>query len=143
MAKSWIRSESRNDDLLGIPAKSTSHTIHGVFENPKKQPWYRRRLVSFLLAAFVVQLFFSRPLKAQGGPPYYTNDPGTPGSRNWEINLGYMPFLYVGQSTTHVPDVDINYGLGDRIQLTYENAWLRVWNGSSAPRYGLGRISLA
>jgi hypothetical protein len=76
---------------------------------------------------------------AQGGPPYYTNDPGTPGHLNWEINLGYMPFLYSDQSVSHTPDVDINFGIGDRIQLTYENAWLRVQNPSSATKYGLGQ----
>jgi hypothetical protein len=48
-----------------------------------------------------------------------------------------MPFLYNGQSTTHMPDVDINYGVGDRIQLTYESAWLRVRNGTNAPQYGM------
>jgi hypothetical protein len=79
---------------------------------------------------------------AQGGPPYYTNDPGTPGNHNWEINLGYMPFLYTDQSVSHTPDVDINYGLGDRIQLTFENAWLRVVNPSSPPKYGLGQNQL-
>jgi hypothetical protein len=79
---------------------------------------------------------------AQGGPPYYTNDPGTPGNHNWEINLGYMPFLYNGQSITHTPDVDINFGLGDRIQLTFENAWLRVTDSSSTPKYGLGQDQL-
>ncbi len=68
--------------------------------------------------------------RAQGGPPYYTNDTSTPGNRNWEINLGYMPFLYATQSTSHLPDVDINYGIGDRFQLTYENAWLRVGENS-------------
>ena len=66
------------------------------------------------------------PAFAQGGPPYYTNDPGTPGNLNWEINLGYMPFFYSDQSVSHIPDVDINFGISDRIQLTYENAWLRV-----------------
>src|SRR5271163_3869806 len=76
---------------------------------------------------------------AQGGPPYYTNDPGTPGNHNWEINLGYMPFLYTGQSIAHTPDVDINFGVGDRIQLTYENAWLRVRNPSSPAKFGLGQ----
>jgi hypothetical protein len=79
---------------------------------------------------------------AQGGPPYYTNDPGTPGNHNWEINLGYMPFLYSNQSLTHTPDVDINYGLGDRIQLTFENAWLRAVDPSSTPKYGLGQDQL-
>jgi len=76
---------------------------------------------------------------AQGGPPYYTNDPGTPGPLNWEINLGYMPFLYGDQATTHSPDVDINFGLGERVQLTYENAWLRVHNPSTRAEYGLGQ----
>src|SRR5208282_3973427 len=79
---------------------------------------------------------------AQGGPPYYTNDPGTPGNHYWEINLGYMPFLYTNQSLTHTPDVDINFGLGDRMQLTFENAWLRVVNPSSTPKYGLGQDQL-
>jgi hypothetical protein len=76
---------------------------------------------------------------AQGGPPYYTNDPGTPGNLNWEINLGYMPFFYSDQSVSHIPDVDINFGVGDRIQLTYENAWLRVQEPLSATKFGLGQ----
>jgi hypothetical protein len=75
----------------------------------------------------------------QGGPPYYTNDPGTPGNLDWEINLGYMPFLFSDQSVSHTPDVDINFGIGDRIQLTYENAWLRVHDPSSKTRFGLGQ----
>jgi len=76
---------------------------------------------------------------AQGGPPYYTNDPGTPGNLNWEINIGYMPFYYNDQSVSHVPDLDINFGVGDRMQLTYENAWLRVQNPDSAAKFGLGQ----
>jgi len=76
---------------------------------------------------------------AQGGPPYYTNDPGTPGPKNWEINLGYMPFLYSDQSVTHTPDVDINFGIGNRIQLTYENAWLRVKDLPETAKFGLGQ----
>lgn len=79
---------------------------------------------------------------AQGGPPYYTNDPGTPGHLNWEINLGYMPFLYSNQSVSHTPDVDINFGVGDRIQVTYENAWLRVQDPSSPTKFGLGQSNL-
>ena len=75
----------------------------------------------------------------QGGPPYYTNDPGTPGNLNWEINLGYMPFFYSNQSVSHTPDVDLNFGVGERIQLTYENAWLRVQNPGSSTKFGLGQ----
>ena len=80
--------------------------------------------------------------RAQGGPPYYTNDPGTPGNNQWEINLGYEPFFYNSSSITHSPDVDINFGLGDRIQLTYENAFLRVWTQAGTPKYGLGQDQL-
>ncbi len=76
---------------------------------------------------------------AQGGPPYYTNDPGTPGNLNWEINLGYMPFFYSNQSVSHTPDVDINFGIGERIQLTYESAWLRVQNPGSATKFGMNQ----
>jgi hypothetical protein len=89
-------------------------------------------LTAFLICA-------SLPGFAQGGPPYYTNDPGTPGHLNWEINVGYMPFLYSDQSVSHTPDVDINFGVGDRIQLTYENAWLRVQNPGSVAEFGLGQ----
>jgi hypothetical protein len=89
---------------------------------------------------FVLVYFFAATLAfAQGGPPYYTNDPGTPGHLNWEINLGYMPFYYSNQSVSHTPDLDLNFGVGDRIQLTYENAWLRVQNPSSPTKFGLGQ----
>ena len=101
-----------------------------------------RRLFRFhypsLLLVFI--LLLAAPFAfSQGGPPYYTNDPGTPGNHNWEINFGYMPFYYNGQSISHVPDVDINFGIGDRIQLTYENAWLRLQKQDSAAKYGLGQ----
>ena len=94
---------------------------------------------TFILLLVVIPATLSLRSAAQGGPPYYTNDPGTPGNLNWEINLGYMPFFYSNQSVSHVPDLDINFGVGDRIQLTYENAWLRVQNPSSGTRFGLGQ----
>ena len=97
-----------------------------------------RRLRSRILVLVLVLLAGTLAF-AQGGPPYYTNDPGTPGNLNWEINVGYMPFLYSNQSVSHTPDLDINFGVGDRIQLTYENAWLRVQNPSSSTKYGLGQ----
>jgi len=87
-------------------------------------------------------IFGSRIARAQGGPPYYTNDPETPGTNNWEINLGYMPFLYRGHSISHTPDVDINFGLGNRIQLTYESAWLRLQRPSEQVKYGLEQDQL-
>ena len=100
----------------------------------------RRGLIVFGLG--LLFLLTPRSAFAQGGPPYYTNDPGTPGPFNWEINLGYMPFFYSGQSVSHTPDVDINFGIGDRIQLTYENAWLRVQNPSTTAQFGRTQFGL-
>jgi hypothetical protein len=108
-----------------IPTRASSIFLHGAWTIP-------------LLWFCVV---FCPPLRAQGGPPYLTNDPGTPGNMQWEINLAYIPFLYPDHSISNVPDVDINFGIGDRIQLTYENAWLRVDNSSPA-KYGLGQDQL-
>src|SRR5277367_2137724 len=101
-----------------------------------------RRVYPAALAAIMGCLLAPSLARAQGGPPYYTTDPGTPGPNSWEINLGYMPFLYTGSSVSHVPDVDINYGIGERIQLTYESAWLRVTDGSNPPKYGLNQDQL-
>jgi hypothetical protein len=92
-----------------------------------------------ILFSLTVLFALAGPAQAQGGPPFYTNDPGTPGPYNWEINLGYMPFVYTDQSITHTPDVDINFGIGQRIQLTYENAWLRVHDLPEASKFGLGQ----
>jgi hypothetical protein len=96
-------------------------------------PWLRCVLLLSVI------LCVAAPAFAQGGPPYYTNDPGTPGNLDWEINFGYMPFLYSDNSLSHTPDVDINFGIGDRIQLTYENAWLRAEDPVAGTRFGLGQ----
>lgn len=59
-------------------------------------------------------------LHAQAGPPFLTDDPETPGNKHWEINYGFIGDRNPGQGAYQVPDFDINYGLGDRIQLKYE-----------------------
>jgi hypothetical protein len=74
------------------------------------------------LSPCVLALLLQLPAlaRAQGGPPFLTNDPGTPGDANWEINVGSMQSVARGGSSYQVPQLDINLGLGDRIQLTYE-----------------------
>jgi len=110
--------------ITGYPSCSANRT-----------PLARLRSLALLLFFF----FASSCAFAQGGPPYYTNDPGTPGNLNWEINLGYIPFYFNGQSVSHTPDVDINFGVGERVQLTYESAWLRVQNPGSATKFGMNQ----
>jgi hypothetical protein len=58
--------------------------------------------------------------RAQGGPPFRTDDPETPGNKHWEINFGWIGDRNRAAGAYQVPDFDINYGLGDRIQLKYE-----------------------
>jgi hypothetical protein len=81
------------------------------------------RRLSWLAGAlvFVVfSLFAPSGAWAQGGPPLITNDPGTPGPNQWEINLAVMPTLVQGEQNYQVPQIDVNYGVGPRIQLTFE-----------------------
>jgi hypothetical protein len=59
-------------------------------------------------------------LTAQAGPPFRTDDPDTPGNGNWEINFGFVGDHNPQISSYETPNLDINYGLGDRIQLKYE-----------------------
>jgi hypothetical protein len=81
-------------------------------------------------------------VQAQGGPRYYTDDPGTPGDHQWEINVAYIPLLTADRSTTRMPDLDINWGWGDRVQLTFEVAWLQDRVSPNPPRYGLSQDAI-
>jgi len=68
-------------------------------------------------------LFSSVNLFAQGGPPMLTDDSGTPGDGNWENNLATV---YQGSKSDYsiaLPVFDLNYGVGERIQLNLEAAW--------------------
>ncbi len=99
----------------------------------------------FLQLMLLFALALAAPLAlAQGGPPFITDDPGTPGNRQWEINLGLTGGHNPGAASYRLPDIDVNYGWGDRIQLMYELS-LAVATGpsnsnnqSNATQAGLG-----
>ena len=63
---------------------------------------------------------FSQAAMAQGGPPFLSDDPDTPGNHHWEINLGFLGERNPGEGAYQVPDIDINFGLGNSIQLKFE-----------------------
>src|ERR1700739_3251895 len=88
-----------------------------------------------LLFGFL-HLLAGSSLKAQGGPPLLTNDPGTPGNGNWEINLGVMPVLRHDVNQYQLPQIDLNFGLGDRIQLTYEVPFVLQTNSGRTRQTG-------
>jgi hypothetical protein len=81
----------------------------------------RRRFSGTAVAAFcLLMAAISGDAHAQGGPPFRTDDPETPGNKHWEVNFGWIGDRNPGAGAYQVPDFDINYGLGDRIQLKYE-----------------------
>jgi hypothetical protein len=80
--------------------------------------------------------------RAQGGPPFITDDPGTPGNHHWEINFGWIADHNPGQAYYEIPDVDMNYGLGDRIQLKYELPFAAGTDTSGGTGFGLGESLL-
>jgi hypothetical protein len=75
---------------------------------------------------------------AQGGPPFITDDPGTPGNHNWEINSGWIADHNPALATYQLPDIDMNYGWGDRIQLKYELPLAAATDEHNTTRAGLG-----
>jgi len=81
-------------------------------------------------------------LHAQGGPPFITDDPGTPGNRHWEINFGWIADHNPGQAYYQLPDIDMNYGWGDRIQLKYELPLAASTDQNNTTRAGLGESLL-
>lgn len=89
----------------------------------------------WLLAALLVT---DGSARAQGGPPYLTNDPGTPGDGNWEINLALMPTVSRDAATYELPQLDLNYGLGDRLQLTVEVPYVLQHSAGEQTQSGWG-----
>ena len=95
----------------------------GRMEVPVCAGWLGRRLN--LAACFSLLLLLAPlPLIAQGGPPLLTDDPGTPGRNNWEINVGYTVDRQSGYNAYETPILDLNYGWGDRVQLKYEMPYI-------------------
>ncbi|MGA2674915.1 MAG: hypothetical protein ABSE99_16995 [Terracidiphilus sp.] len=97
------------------------------------------RLIQFLLLGTAAGASLAH---AQGGPPFITDDPGTPGNRHWEINLGWIGNHNPGQSYYQLPDIDMNYGWGDRIQLKYELPLSAATDQNDTTRAGLGESLL-
>ncbi len=72
-----------------------------------------------------------------GSPPLDVDDPATPGCNNWEINVVADGDLTRDQNSYHLPLLDMNYGVGDNLQLKYEVP-NQVVNGGDSPGGGVG-----
>jgi len=71
-----------------------------------------------------------------------TDDPGTPGAGKWEINLAVAFEHRSGETLFDAPAIDLNYGVGDRVQLTLQggpallkrqgHGWIGGFGGTEA-----------
>ena len=96
-------------------------------------PMCRRRNTKWLVLLFtVLSIAYA---SGQGGPPMITDDPGTPGNGHWENNLAITVSHSPNRWSGDAPEFDLNYGLGDYVQLNLEGG------GSFRKRSNHGLIS--
>jgi hypothetical protein len=93
--------------------------------------------------AIAVWLIVATIAHGQGGPPMITDDPGTPGDGKFEINLALAFEHRPGVTTVDSPGIDINYGVGDRIQLTLQGGPVLLKGSDHGVIGGLGGTEAA
>ena len=92
---------------------------------------------------FVVILvaLWPRVASAQGGPPLMTDDPDTPGPGHWEINVGMRLESSRHERRLETPRIDLNYGVGRRVQLKFEMPWVSVRDEAHNIQLGAGNAT--
>ncbi len=72
-----------------------------------------------------------------------TDDPGTPGNGKWEINLAVAFEHRPNETSIDLPAIDLNYGVGDHVQLTLQTAPVLLARAGHSPIGGLGGTEAA
>ena len=72
-----------------------------------------------------------------------TDDPGTPGDGKFEINLAIAFEHRPAETAFDAPGIDINYGVGDRIQLTLQGGPVLLKQSDHGAIGGLGGTEAA
>jgi hypothetical protein len=96
----------------------------------------------FWIAVAICPLAFSNA-RAQGGPPMITDDPGTPGNGHFENNLAIAFEHRPNALSLDLPAIDLNYGLGDHIQLTLQTSYVLLKQSDHGPVGGVGGTEAA
>jgi hypothetical protein len=101
---------------------------------------FRSYRLSSLVAPATILFFLAgaAPVRAQGGPPLLTDDPGTPGPGRWEVNVAFTLDRTSSSREIGAPLVDANYGWGQRLQLKLEIPWIVEDDDVEGRRSGLG-----
>src|SRR4051812_47341177 len=100
-------------------------------------------LKQLLCCALGFCVFAVAESRAQGGPPMITDDPGTPGDGKFEINLAVAFEHRTLETSFDAPGIDINYGVGDRIQLTLQGGPVVLKRSDHGAIGGLGGTEAA
>jgi hypothetical protein len=96
---------------------------------------------SLPFSVLALTLFWAHASHAQGGPPMMTDDPATPGPGHWEVNIAATAEHRHASSEGESPLLDVNYGIGERVQLKYEVPWVSQREDGKT-RFGLGNSLL-
>jgi hypothetical protein len=83
--------------------------------------------------------FLSLAAASIAGPPLQTDDPDTPGAGHWEINVA-TELERRGREWSWTPLLDVNYGLGERVQLKLKPRLGIVDEPGANVRSGTGNI---
>ena len=94
------------------------------------------------IAALICASCWMQRAHAQAGPPMITNDPDTPGAGVWEINTAATGGRSREAWDFAAPDVDVNLGVGDRVQLSAHGAWQHMRADGAPWSSGWGDIEL-
>ncbi len=97
-------------------------------------------MVRWFIVALMMICF---PPGVLAGPPILTNDTGTPGPGKWETNMGFTVDKRRDTTLYNTPALDLNYGIGDRIQLNYSVSWIVLDTMHKAAKSGLGNSEVA
>jgi hypothetical protein len=95
------------------------------------------------LAIAAIALCITRAAFAQGGPPMITDEPSTPGNGKWENNFAIIFERRPNETSIDVPEIDLNYGVGEHIQLTLQNAPVLLKRSGHGLIGGLGSTEAA
>jgi hypothetical protein len=109
----------RNALVLPLPASRADCLggAHVLMLSENKRPVTHTGFKFLILFACFLLILFNESIRAQSSPPLLTNDPGTPGPGNWEINI-LTSFEHAAvYNEWLIPLLDFNYGVGDRWQL--------------------------
>lgn len=90
-----------------------------------------------------VSIISVSPLHVFAAPPIITDDPGTPGPGNWEINVGVTIDNRSEETRYETPALDLNYGIGEHIQLNYSVSWIVLDNKGNGTKKGLSSSEIA